>query len=68
MAKATKKIQPVAQPATPSYEKEAATEVINLRVPASVKSTLAAEAIRDGRSISQVTLRAIKLGLVQMGL
>ncbi len=72
-------VAPPAPPAPPSdatggnggggdYSKEACTEVLNLRLPASAKSALAAEAIRDGRSISQVALRAMRIGMAQMGI
>jgi hypothetical protein len=40
--------------------------VLNLRLPDEVKAAIASEAIRDGRSMSQIALRAIKLGLDAM--
>ena len=43
-----------------------ATSVLNLRLPDDIKAMIAGEAIRDGRSMSQIALRAIKLGLAQM--
>ena len=77
--KSTTIVAPPAPPAPPAtatggnggggdYSKEACSEVLNLRLPASAKSALAAEAIRDGRSISQVALRAMRIGMAQMGI
>jgi hypothetical protein len=43
-----------------------ATSVLNLRLDDATKAMIASEAIRDGRSMSQIALRAIKLGLAQM--
>jgi hypothetical protein len=43
-----------------------ATSVLNLRLDDATKALIASEAIRDGRSMSQIALRAIKLGLAQM--
>jgi hypothetical protein len=43
-----------------------ATSVLNLRLDDATKTMIASEAIRDGRSMSQIALRAIKLGLAQM--
>jgi len=42
------------------------TSVLNLRLDDVTKAMIASEAIRDGRSMSQIALRAIKLGLAQM--
>jgi len=42
------------------------SSVINLRIDDLTKSIIAGEAIRDGRSMSQITLRAIHLGLAHM--
>ena len=39
------------------------TSVLNLRLSDDLKSLIAAEAIRDGRSMSQVALRALALGM-----
>lgn len=44
----------------------AKSSVLNLRLDDETKSLIAGEAIRDGRSMSQIALRAIKLGLAQM--
>ena len=43
-----------------------ATSVLNLRLPDEVKAAIASLAIADGRSMSQIALRAIKLGLEQL--
>jgi hypothetical protein len=43
-----------------------ATSVLNLRIPDEVKAAIASLAIADGRSMSQIALRAIKLGLEQL--
>ena len=42
------------------------SSVLNIRIDDATKSLIAGEAIRDGRSMSQITLRAIQLGLAQM--
>ena len=42
------------------------TSVLNLRLSDDLKSLIAAEAIRDGRSMSQVALRALALGMAQI--
>lgn len=42
------------------------SSVLNLRLDDETKALIAGEAIRDGRSMSQIALRAIKLGLAQM--
>lgn len=42
------------------------SSVLNIRIDDLTKSLIAGEAIRDGRSMSQITLRAIQLGLAQM--
>jgi len=42
------------------------TSVLNLRLPDNLKAAIAAEAIRDGRSMSQVALRALGLGMAQI--
>jgi hypothetical protein len=39
------------------------TSVLNLRLSDDLKAAIAAEAIRDGRSMSQVALRALTLGM-----
>lgn len=44
----------------------AKSSVLNIRLDDETKAMIAAEAIRDGRSMSQITLRAIRLGLTQM--
>lgn len=44
----------------------AKSSVLNLRLDDETKALIAGEAIRDGRSMSQIALRAIKLGLAQM--
>jgi hypothetical protein len=44
----------------------AKTSVLNIRITDEIKSAIAGEAIRDGRSMSQIALRAIQLGLAQM--
>ena len=44
----------------------AKSSVLNLRVTDEIKTAIAAEAIRDGRSMSQIAERALKLGLAQM--
>lgn len=44
----------------------AKSSVLNLRLDDETKALIAGEAIRDGRSMSQIALRAIKLGLTQM--
>ena len=44
----------------------AKSSVLNLRLDDSTKAAIAGEAIRDGRSMSQIALRAIRLGLAQM--
>jgi hypothetical protein len=44
----------------------AKSSVLNLRVTDAIKTAIAAEAIRDGRSMSQIAERAIKLGLAAM--
>jgi hypothetical protein len=44
----------------------ARTEVLNLRVTAEIKQAIAEEGIRDGRSMSDIAVRALKLGLAQM--
>jgi hypothetical protein len=43
-----------------------ATSVLNLRLPDDLKAAIASEAIRDGRSMSQIALRALKIGLEAM--
>ena len=43
-----------------------ATSVLNLRLPDDLKAAIASEAIRDGRSMSQIALRALKIGLDAM--
>ena len=43
-----------------------ATSVLNLRLDDATKAMIASEAIRDGRSMSQIALRAIKIGLEAM--
>jgi len=43
-----------------------ATSVLNLRLPDDIKAAIASEAIRDGRSMSQIALRALKIGLDAM--
>ena len=42
------------------------SSVLNIRIDDQTKALIAGEAIRDGRSMSQITLRAIQLGLAQM--
>lgn len=42
------------------------SSVLNIRIDDATKALIAGEAIRDGRSMSQITLRAIQLGLAQM--
>ena len=44
----------------------AKSSVLNLRLDDETKALIAGEAIRDGRSISQIALRALKLGLQAM--
>jgi hypothetical protein len=44
----------------------AKSSVLNIRITDEIKSAIAGEAIRDGRSMSQIALRAIQLGLAQM--
>ena len=44
----------------------AKSSVLNLRLDDETKALIAGEAIRDGRSMSQIALRAIKLGLQAM--
>jgi len=44
----------------------AKSSVLNLRLDDETKALIAGEAIRDGRSMSQIALRAIRLGLAQM--
>ena len=44
----------------------AKSSVLNLRLDDETKAAIAGEAIRDGRSMSQIALRALKLGLAQM--
>lgn len=44
----------------------AKSSVLNLRVTDAIKQAIAEEAIRDGRSMSQVAERALALGLAQM--
>jgi negative regulator of replication initiation len=42
------------------------TSVLNLRVEDAVKAAIAGEAIRDGRSMSDIANRALKIGLEVM--
>ena len=44
----------------------AKSSVLNIRITDEIKTMIASEAIRDGRSMSQIALRAIQLGLAQM--
>lgn len=44
----------------------AKSSVLNLRVTDAIKQAIAEEAIRDGRSMSQIAERALALGLAQM--
>jgi negative regulator of replication initiation len=44
----------------------AKTSVLNIRIDDATKAAIATESIRDGRSMSDIALRAIKLGLAQM--
>jgi len=43
-----------------------ATSVLNLRLPDELKAAIASLAIADGRSMSQIALRALKIGLEQL--
>lgn len=56
-------INTITTSATSAAAKQA---VLNLRLDDETKIAIAREAIRDGRSMSQIALRAIKLGLAQM--
>ncbi len=40
--------------------------MLNIRITDEIKTLIALEAIRDGRSMSQIALRAITLGLAAM--